>query len=248
VRLPDLDLAQASVHNTPWFATYSRNGGARASWSQHGLPAAFERFVSRVRNAGLPGWHVDMGCGNGAKTHAFARAGLPTIGVDVAFDGLQAARSRGPAAAFVQANGLRMPFGDQTCASASDILCFTHIPTSRQSQYLAELHRVLRSGGRALLVLFSTSDEHFHGHPVSTEYAFRFDPANPRMAGYEHYEGMLNVHFDRTAILRTVSEWFTIEDVEEVPHPVYAHRKLWEVVVRKASSLTAAKDVSLGWL
>jgi len=189
--------------------------------------------VARVKNEALPGWHLDIGCGNGAKTHAFARAGLPSVGMDLALDGLQAARSRGPAAVFVQANGLRLPFGDETCASASDILCFTHIPMSRQPRYFVELHRVLRAGGRALLVPFSTADEHFHGHPVSTEYAFRFDPTNPLMAGYDHFEGMSNVHFDHAAVLRAFGEWFKIEEAVELAHPVYSHRKLWEVVVRK---------------
>jgi ubiquinone/menaquinone biosynthesis C-methylase UbiE len=235
----DLDLMAASVHNAPWYATYRREGGAQASWSQHGVPAAFERFVGLVLNGGQPGLHIDIGCGNGVKTREFARAGLPTLGVDLAFDGVHAAQPHhltGPLPRqleFIQANGLRLPFADDTFASASDILSLTHIPSARQAQYVDEMHRVLQSGGRALVVLFSMADEHFHGHAVSREYVFEFNSAIPLMAGYAHYQGKVNVHFDRREIIGALGGRFVIEEADEVRHPVYAHRRLWEVIVRK---------------
>jgi hypothetical protein len=96
------------------------------------------------------------------------------------------------------------------------------------------LERILMSGGRALVVLFSLSDEHFHGHPVSPEYEFRFDSLNPLMTGYEHYAGKVNVHFDREAILETFGRTFTVDVLTESAHPLYEHRKLWNVIVCKS--------------
>jgi hypothetical protein len=54
------------------------------------------------------------------------------------------------------------------------------------------------------------------------------------LAGYEHYRGMLNVHFDCHSLVSAVRGWFTLEEAHDIRHPVYTDRKLWEVVVRKA--------------
>jgi len=84
-----------------------------------------------------------------------------------------------------------------------------------------------------LFVLFSLSDEHFHGHPVSAEYVFKFDPTNPRMTGYEHYAGKVKVHFDEQAIEDSFGRAFGIQECREVAHPLYPGRRLWNVIARR---------------
>jgi SAM-dependent methyltransferase len=215
----------------PWHIGYQQAGGSGASWAQHGMPALFDRFVGAMVETPA-GPHLDIGCGNGVKTAQFARGGRRSIGVDIAFDGLRAASASGIQASILQSNCVQLPFKTDAFASASDILCFTHIPRAQHGSYLAELERILMPGGRALVVLFSLSDDHFHGHPVSPEYAFQFDPRNPLMAGHEHYAGKLNVHFDHAAIMDTFGRTFTIEVLTESAHPLYEHRRLWNVIIR----------------
>ena len=216
----------------PWHVSYQLAGGSGASWAQHGMPALFDRFVSAMTETPT-GPHLDIGCGNGVKTAQFARDGRQSIGVDIAFDGLRAASRSGIQARLLQSDCVQLPFKTAVFGSASDILCFTHIPRAQHAAYVEELERILHPGARALLVLFSLSDEHFHGHSVSREYAFQFDPLNPLMAGYEHYAGKVNVHFDRQIILDTFGRTFTIEALTESAHPLYEHRKLWNLIIRK---------------
>jgi ubiquinone/menaquinone biosynthesis C-methylase UbiE len=226
-----LDKAAIDQH-LPWQISYERAGGSGASWAQHGMPALFERFIRMVRGS-TAGPHLDIGCGNGVKTAQFAPGRRRSVGVDIAFEGLRAASERGVASDLLQADCVQLPFKSAAFGSASDILCFTHISRAQHGAYVRELQRILVPGGRVLLVLFSLSDEHFHGHTVSREYAFRFDPLNPHMAGYEHYAGKVNIHFDREAILDTFGSTFSIEALSESPHPLYAHRKLWNAIIRK---------------
>jgi ubiquinone/menaquinone biosynthesis C-methylase UbiE len=219
-------------HHLPWHVSYQRAGGSGASWAQHGMPALFARFVGAM--SGTPaGPHLDIGCGNGVKTGQFARASRRSVGVDIAFDGLRAASRSGIQARLLQGDCVELPFQNAAFATASDILCFTHMPRVKHATYVAELERILMPGGRALVILFSLSDDHFHGHQVSAEYVFRFDPLNPLMTGYEHYSGKVNVHFDRTAIVETFGRTFGIEALTETAHPIYEHRTLWNLIISK---------------
>ncbi len=218
--------------NLPWHISYQRAGGSGASWAQHGVPALFERFVAALPETPVAP-HLDIGCGNGVKTAQFAHIGRRSVGVDIAFEGLRAASQSGIQAVLLQGDCVQLPLRTEAFGSASDILCLTHIPLAQHGTYVAELERILVSGARALIVLFSLSDAHFHGHPVSREYSFQFDPLNPLMTGYQHYAGKVNVHFDREAIVETFGRTFAIEVLTESVHPLYEHRKLWNIIVRK---------------
>jgi SAM-dependent methyltransferase len=232
-----------TARDLPWHLSYQRAGGSGASWAQHGMPALFDEFLGLVVDRPATP-HLDIGCGNGVKTARFARTGIRPVGIDLALDGLRAARAHGVQSDLVQADCVKLPFKTAAFGSASDILCFTHIPLAYHSAYVQELHRILAPGGRALIVLFSMSDDHFHGHAVSREYEFTFDPANPLMVGYEHYAGKVNVHFDRQAILDTFGSTFSIDALGESAHPLYAHRKLWNAIVRKPAT---THETELEW-
>lgn len=212
---------------------------ARPSWSKHGLPYLFEDFIKLVKENGEQSLHLDIGCGDGIKTVNFALAGLKTLGIDISNDGFKEARALiqelriKDKCKVIKASALKLPLSKSSITSASDILMFTHLKPKEYFRYKRQLFRTLKGGAYILMVLFSTKDAHFHGHKVSRRYTFKFDPTNPLMEGWAHYHGMYNVHFRKSDIKKTFADTFEIVRIKEIKHPLYAHRFLWSVILRK---------------
>lgn len=233
------------AEHQPWHLSYQKAADARPSWSRHGMPSLYHEFIKLVGNSGNgDGIHLDIGCGDGVKTVNFALAGLNTIGIDISNNGFKEARElikelgiRGKCRV-IKASCLKLPFNESSVKSASDILMFTHLKPKDQKQYKKELFRVLKNGEYALIVLFSDKDEHFHGHKVSKKYTFRFDPTNTLMEGFAHYHGMYNYHFAKKDIKKIFGDIFEIIHKVEVIHPIYSHRYLWNVILKKNESKT----------
>jgi SAM-dependent methyltransferase len=225
-------MNSTAAADRPWHLSYQ--GEDAASWMTHGAPALFDEFMSAARLA-PSGVHADLGCGNGIKTLAFASEGLRTVGIDLSIDALdEALRARGQQAVhYACARAEALPLADASVSSASDILMSTHLDGDDWERYKAELFRILRPGAHVLLVLFSLADRSFHGHAVTKRYVFQFEPGNAAMEGFEHYSGMVNVHFDRDDIDRSFGTEFEIVRAVQVHHPVYEERFLWNVILRK---------------
>ncbi|TSC64655.1 MAG: SAM dependent methyltransferase [Microgenomates group bacterium Gr01-1014_93] len=225
----------------PWNLSYQKSLDAKPSWSKHGMPALFQEFVNFIKKQESLGLHLDMGCGDGVKTVNFALHGLKTIGIDISRDGFKEARALikdldlRKNCKVMKVDALRMPFPKGTFASASDILMFTHIRKKDYPRYFRQILKVLKNGTYILMVLFSDKDSHFHGHKISSEYEFKYDPENPLMEGLAHYHGMVNVHFNKRDIKKTFKD-FKIVKIEEVVHPIYSHRFLWNVIMQKNES------------
>lgn len=238
-----LNKEAIEIETQPWHESYKKAEEALPSWAKHGMPHLYRDFIYLARLSamqnGMNGVHVDIGCGNGIKTVNYALAGLNTIGVDISREGFsEALRSidqLGIAGScfLTQGSCAALPLREGVASSVTDTLCFTHLHEDDQAAYIAEVSRILRTGSPMMMVLFSDKDEHFHGHKVSRRYNFHFDPTNSLMAGYEHYEGMYNVHYGQDDIEKTFQSCFTIVNLAEVQHPVYAHRRLWNVILRK---------------
>lgn len=229
-----------SFEHQPWKLSYKLERQSRPSWTRHGLPALFTEFIELVKlNRQDDDLHLDLGCGNGVKTVHFALEGFKTLGIDASEEGFREARELvrnlglEKFCKFIKANCLKLPIRRNSIHSASDILCFTHLRAEDQDRCKMQLEKVLTRGAYALMVLFSDKDEHFHGHKVSKTYTFQFDPDNPLMEGYAHYHGMVNVHFAKRDINRTFGREFDVVKALEVKHPLYPHRYLWNVILRK---------------
>jgi len=95
------------------------------------MPALFNHFREQLALVPI-GPHLDIGSGNGVKTAQFARNGIRPVGIDLALEGLRAAHNTGVEARLLQADCLVLPFKSSVFASASDALCFTHVPRGRQ--------------------------------------------------------------------------------------------------------------------
>jgi 23S rRNA (guanine745-N1)-methyltransferase len=90
-----------------------------------------------------PGLLLDVGCGEGWYTSAFARAATEVIGLDIAKPAvrLAAKRFRGPT--WIVGSGARLPLAD----ASVDALCTLFTPLHE-----SEIARVLVAGGSAIVV------------------------------------------------------------------------------------------------
>ena len=121
---------------------------------------------------------LDIACGTGDLTEAFARAGACRIvGIDFASQMLLRALDRVPGqAGWIQGDALRLPFADETF----DITCCAFGVRNFQDleKGLGEMHRVLKPGGRAVILEFSMPVQ-----PVLRGiYQFYFVKILPRLA------------------------------------------------------------------
>lgn len=99
---------------------------------------------------------LDLGCGAGRLSWPLAQRGLAVVGVDVSRPLLQAAMQRksGTYAVpfFIQVDPLAMPFTDGVFDAVLACKVYCYLPGGRaRRQYLTELWRLLRPGGRLLL-------------------------------------------------------------------------------------------------
>jgi SAM-dependent methyltransferase len=109
---------------------------------------------------------LDIGCGTGTQAIATARRSQPggsVVGVDISEKMLAAARRKahraGLSIAFHQADAAQLPFEDERF----DVVTFTTmmhmVPESRRQLCLREASRVLRHGGRLLLIDYAGDPE-----------------------------------------------------------------------------------------
>lgn len=94
---------------------------------------------------------VDVGCGAGALALALAPRVRAVVGIDRVTELLEQARSRAPAnASFVEADALELPFADGEFDLGGTLRTLHHV--TRPERLLAELVRVVRPGGRIVVV------------------------------------------------------------------------------------------------
>ena len=102
--------------------------------------------------------HLDIGCATGSLAVMMGRSPIParTIGLDMAGrmvrEALGKARSAGVAgvAAFVRGDSEHLPFADRSFDAITCSNSFHHYP--HQAHAVAEMHRVLRPGGRLMII------------------------------------------------------------------------------------------------
>ncbi len=121
---------------------------------------------------------LDIACGTGDLAEAFARAGIErVVGIDFAGEMLLRSLSRVPdQAGWIQGDALHLPFADETF----DITCCAFGVRNFQDleKGLTEMHRVLKPGGRAVILEFSMPAQ-----PVLRwTYQFYFAKILPKLA------------------------------------------------------------------
>ncbi len=107
---------------------------------------------------------LDVGCGNGYVLAQYARLGADVAGVDLTQTAVDLSKARfalaGLKGEFALTNGERLPYAD----GSFDIVCsmgvLHHIENPRPM--LSEMRRVLRPGGRIILMLYHQRSWKYH--------------------------------------------------------------------------------------
>jgi ubiquinone/menaquinone biosynthesis C-methylase UbiE len=112
-------------------------------------PEASARFVAAfVELSALrpPARVADLGCGSGAFTTLLARAGYDCVGLDLSPRLIEVGRRKYPEIEFAQGDIEHLPFPDTSFDGVLLSGVVHHFPDP--SRCAAEVHRVLRPGGR----------------------------------------------------------------------------------------------------
>lgn len=106
-------------------------------------------FVVRTCPAGRA---LDVGCGSGALAQRLVASGYEVVGVDPSEGMLEVLRRRRPEVTAFHASGTALPFRDDSFDLVLSVAVMHHIADPQDvRQTLAEMVRVVRSGGRVLI-------------------------------------------------------------------------------------------------
>lgn len=129
-----------------------------------------EAVLAALRAGGLPAQPavLDLGCSSGLMSadvaHEWPRADI--LGLDAEAEGLGIAHAALPEVPFIHASATDIPLADAAVDAVVAINVLEHIPDDVAA--LREVHRVLRPGGRAVIVipynpaLYDYFDAHLH--------------------------------------------------------------------------------------
>ncbi len=134
-----------------------------------GAPVWFNRFIARfqlraVHRAldGVPllGRHaLDVGCGMGRWTRLLQEAGARVTGVDPTAEMLEAARRLSPALDYRRMSATALDLDDTSFDLVTSVTVLQHLRPEEQAQAVGEIARVLKPGGRALLLELIDEDD-----------------------------------------------------------------------------------------
>jgi SAM-dependent methyltransferase len=124
---------------------------------------------------------ADLGCGPGHITGWLAARGATAVGVDLSPGMIEVARREQPGAEFRLGDLLSLPAADGEFGAVIAFYSLIHLTPGELPAALAELYRVLRPGGLALLA-FHAGTEVRHvtdwlGHDVDVDFRF-YEPAD----------------------------------------------------------------------
>ncbi|CAN5724011.1 hypothetical protein BH23GEM3_BH23GEM3_10060 [soil metagenome] len=184
---------------------------------------------------------LDVGCGSGQTMSWFlaARRGWTPIGVDLAPEGLDAARNAG-LRRLLRTSALNLPLADQSVDLVITLNMLQHLPLGGGDRIaLAEMHRVLRPGG---YLFVRTNALAFPRTPDDADVNFRrCEPDTLRREMVE--AGYRVVRLSRiNAVL----------GLAEIPRELRAHHRdgarYHGILARSGNAAAAAERVKRAWL
>lgn len=112
-----------------------------------------DRIIERsLRDVGQVDRALDLCCGTGAASVRLMERARSVVGVDASRGMLEVAQGAAPSARFVQADALALPPDLRDFDLVVSYGAFGHFLPSEHGALVAEVHRVLRPGGRFVFV------------------------------------------------------------------------------------------------
>jgi SAM-dependent methyltransferase len=139
------------------------NGDGLAPVLHPGVPDWYNRIIDMLQHRALlraldiaklgVGSHIlDIGCGTGRWLRRYDDLGYRPTGIDLTSGMLSLARKNRTRSPLVGGESFQLPFKDSTFDAVSDITVIQHQMRTSQRRSLAEMLRVLRPGGRLILI------------------------------------------------------------------------------------------------
>lgn len=190
-------------------------------WPTVGVSPMVAQFLRSAKGRG--GRALDIGCGEGRHSAAFARSGFLTVGVDLESKALARARAalNGAAVAptFLQANVFALPFSEGAFDVVVDYGCLHHVRQPDTRRYLDQVVPLLKPRGYYLLSCFSTKFKHHRDERRTRNWLVH--------AG--HYDRF----FRRADFPAIFGRWFDIVDLTEDREGLYVFHN---VLMRKRAA------------
>lgn len=141
-----------------WDDVYRKGTEKDFPW-ELGKPRPFLVDLIRKGKIKPTGKALDLCCGLGTNTMFLEESGFITSGIDISKAAISMARkrafSRGFCADFIQGSALDLPYKDNEFDFILDIGCFHHMRPGDREIFLESLDRVLKPGGKYLVMAFS---------------------------------------------------------------------------------------------
>lgn len=128
----------------------ARNAGLYASEAWFACGGVEDEACFAWLLGDLTGRMLDVGCSGGGACAYMAARGGAVVGVDALPAALSRARQACPGGEFLLADALALPFASGSFDGAH-LGCMAPVLGANYAAAIAELHRVLRPGGRLLL-------------------------------------------------------------------------------------------------
>jgi SAM-dependent methyltransferase len=94
---------------------------------------------------------LDVGCGVGITDRFLVERVGRLLGVDSSYEAVDRARAQNTGVAYSAYDGDRLPYEDESVDLAFAICVFHHVPPTERGRLAAELRRVVRPGGLAVV-------------------------------------------------------------------------------------------------
>jgi SAM-dependent methyltransferase len=169
-------MDQSSVYIRSCYDTVARDYADRFADELAHKPLDRELLARFASEVGGSGEVYDLGCGPGQTTAFLHAHGVNVRGLDLSEALLEEARRRHPSIAFEQGDMLALPCDADSLVGVVAFYAIVHLSPGALRQAVAEMHRVLRPGGRLLLAFHvgegSIQVQEFLGQAVSLEFIF----------------------------------------------------------------------------